>query len=422
MPEFADGVTRSPNGDQMQTIRATYYIETRISLHEAAQRLANEQSAGLSDNDIQMFNDASIGRGQAEVLGLREIVPQGADLRMAQTAPKDAILGKLVAAEVVVEYQTLEQGFGIEQLINVALGEPHLLGVLAACRLINLESDEFESWSGPAIGDSRLFGGTDARGPLLCAPIKPSTGLSVEEHADRGIQAARGGASIIKDDELCHDTSFNPLKERTGRVMAGLRELARAGGEPKTYVVNVIGARSTLRHRLDTALEAGATAVMVAPGLMGLDVVAEARAHVGRDVHVFVHNSFATVATRPPTWGMTLSLWAWLQRGLGADVVLLPSPGGSFGIDFDETRATVLALQGDFNGWRKAGVAHSGSMNAHSIEILKTLHPDDRFIMTSGSGLFDHPDGPESGARELAGALRGAHPNSGWAKQWKVYS
>ena len=403
-------------------VRAVYYVETRIALQEAAERLANEQSAGLSDNDIVRSSGLELGRSTARVTELTVVEPSEVALHLPLSHPAGSALSRdRTAGLVTVEYDTLEPGFGAVELMNVVLGEPQNLGVLNACRLSDLDPHGIRHWEGPAFGIEGIRAklGIQDR-PLCCAPIKPSTGLDVAAHVQRGVEAAVGGADIVKDDELCHDTTFNPLSARISLMVRALREADLEKNERTLYVANLIGSRASLEARLRVATDAGAEAVMVAPSLMGFDVVEEVRALAPPELFVFAHSSFTTCFTRVPTFGMDLSIWVTLQRGMGADAVLLPSTGGSFGIAPGTTSSCVAACTSPVNGWRSAFPAHSGSMNVFTLPLIAEISGSPDFIFTSGSGLFDHPEGATKGARELREALGKCNPqpSRGWGQKW----
>jgi ribulose-bisphosphate carboxylase large chain len=164
----------------------------------------------------------------------------------------------------------------------------------------------------------------------------------------------------------------------------------------------------------------GVEAVMVAPSLMGYDVIAWLRDET--DLILFAHTSFTLSYTRVQTFGVALDVWVRIQRLLGADVILLPSWGGSFGVAPAETEDCVDACLGDDIEARPAFPAHSGSMNAATVDGLARRTRSRDFILTSGSGLFDHPAGPEAGARALLAVLTDpayeVGPGSGWVKRW----
>jgi ribulose 1,5-bisphosphate carboxylase large subunit-like protein len=48
----------------------------------------------------------------------------------------------------------------------------------------------------------------------VCAPVKPATGLLLEEFAQLAYEAAADGADIIKDDEMYFGLPYAPMPER----------------------------------------------------------------------------------------------------------------------------------------------------------------------------------------------------------------
>jgi ribulose 1,5-bisphosphate carboxylase large subunit-like protein len=402
-------------------MRATYYLETVVSLGEAASRIANEQGAGLTDNDVRGLNGVVVRRGTAEVVSVVAVEPRGRPLSLPTSFPTSAAhRSDLKAAEVTIEFGEVVHEAGVEGLLNTVFGEPQNLGVLSALRLLDVDVDwRTFGLGGPRHGVSglRRILRIDTR-PILVAPIKPSMGLDLETHVGRGVTAARGGADIVKDDELCYSTGYNPLVPRIRRMRDELSTLSDTSGQRTLYIANLIGPRSNLSERLQQAVEAGAEAVLVAPSLMGIDVASEVRAE--SDVVICSHMTFTLGQTRVVNFGVEFKLFVTIQRHMGADLILLPSHGGSFGVSPSETRASVRACLDD--GMSEPCLpAHSGSMSALNYRIVRELSSTDDFAFTSGAGLFDHPGGVEQGARELRQLVEfGIEPSdTSWIKQWQ---
>ena len=401
---------------------AEYYMETRVPLLEAADRIANEQSAGLTDNDMASFSDLVQARGLAEVVEVEECQLRTVDLRAPTSSPSGVERGERRAATVKVSFPSLDLNAGLEAVLNVVFGEPQNLGVLNSLELTDLHFGEHQ-FRGPRHGLSGIrkrLRVTDR--PLLCAPIKPSTGLDLQEHVDRGLQAALGGADIIKDDELCLDTEYNPLGPRAEAMSTGLRRIEDQSNEGRLYVANLIGRRSGVLDRLRIAESNGAEAVMVAPSLMGFDVIDTIRDET--EQLIFAHSAFTLSFTRVPGFGLTLPLWVRLQRLYGADAVLLPSHGGSFGVSETETIDAVKSCISHDADVNRSAPAHSGSMNALNFDLVRNLSGGNDFIFTSGSGRFDHPDGVAAGARALRSTVSGDGDacDPSWLKSWRAFA
>src|ERR671930_36304 len=69
---------------------------------------------------------------------------------------------------------------------------------------------------------------------VVGAIVKPPLGLAPREFAETAAALARGGAELIKDDELLGDLEWCPLAERVRAVVAAIPESVR-------YAANVTG-------------------------------------------------------------------------------------------------------------------------------------------------------------------------------------
>src|SRR5205085_118817 len=82
---------------------------------------------------------------------------------------------------------------------------------------------------------------------------------------------ARGGADLIKDDELLGNQAWCPLEERVRAVVAAIPERVR-------YAANVTGPVDGLLRRSERAVELGASALMVNAFAQGVDALRALRA------------------------------------------------------------------------------------------------------------------------------------------------
>ena len=169
------------------------------------------------------------------------------------------------------------------------------------------------------------------------------------------------------------------------------------------------------------AVDAGAEAVLLAPGIMGLDVLQYAREiakSLGSNMLLFSHSTFASALTRSPIIGIGAQAWVGYQRGAGADCVVLPSTGGSFGVAPADTLSAYESANSHHTVWKSSICAHSGSLNSSNWHRIRDATRSSDFILTSGAGLFDHPLGAEAGARDLRKSLGGEHVNTDWLTSW----
>ena len=81
---------------------------------------------------------------------------------------------------------------------------------------------------------------------------------------------ARAGIDVVKDDHGLANHAFCPFEKRVLACLAAAEEVAEETGHRAVYVPNLIGTPSQVFRQLRFAQDAGARAVMVSPGLIGL--------------------------------------------------------------------------------------------------------------------------------------------------------
>ena len=74
----------------------------------------------------------------------------------------------------------------------------------------------------------------------------------------------------LKDDHGLTNQSFSPFKDRVLRCANAVQEANAKSGHHTIYAANVSGDGTDVLDRAHYAKEAGATALMVAPSLIGL--------------------------------------------------------------------------------------------------------------------------------------------------------
>jgi len=157
-------------------IRATYELEP----HGAADELARIESTGL---------------------------PWGPEAVRAHVVSEGG-------GRAVVDFPEANWGGDATLLVSaIVAGEWADAAAFSRCRLVAIE------WPAGLL-PGPVF---DAPGHVLVgAIVKPSLGLSPQEAAATAAALARGGAELVKDDELLGDPDWCPLEERVQRVVAAI--------------------------------------------------------------------------------------------------------------------------------------------------------------------------------------------------------
>jgi ribulose 1,5-bisphosphate carboxylase large subunit-like protein len=306
-------------------------------------------------------------------------------------------LARIEAGEVVevadgrsvVEFPQRNWGRDLTLLVSSLLaGEWADSAALERCRLVGLEWPD--GLPGPA------FDAPD--GVLVGAIVKPPLGLAPKEFAETAGALARGGADLIKDDELLGDQEWCPLEERVRAVAAAIPSSVR-------YAANVSGPVDGLRRRAERAVELGASALMVNAFAQGLDALRLLReADLG--VPLFAHRVGAAFWVRGPI-GVAGTVLAELTRLCGADYVQVGSFSGRVFEDEEQVRAQVAACHRPLGGARPATAVLGGGVGPeNAAEHVRRAGAGMRLLVLLGSRAYAHPGGVEEGVRAAVEAVR----------------
>jgi len=317
--------------------------------------------------------------------------------------------GKVLAEEggrAVIAWPWRNWGANLPQLMaSILVGEGCETARFTRCRLVAMEwPDELVS----ALGGGPRFGldgfrdllgpGAETR-PLLGGIVKPSLGLGPAEVAATAAALARGGCDMIKDDELLADPDWCSLADRVPLVAAALAEV----GWPVLYAANVSGPVDTLLDRAAAAVEAGATAIMVNAFATGIDSV-RAVAAAGLGVPVLAHRVGAGPIVRNPEVGVDGAVLCELTRIAGADLVQIGGFGGKLFDTHDEVARNLAACRRTLGGARVPVPVNGGGVWAGSTPTVLAAAGQDIMLLL-GMGAYEHPGGPETGARSVKQAI-----------------
>ena len=306
----------------------------------------------------------------------------------------------------VIAWPWRNWGANLPQLMaSVLVGEGCETARFTRCRLVAMEwPDEMVSalGGGPRFGldgvRAWLGSGAETR-PLLGGIVKPSLGLGPADVAATATALARGGCDLIKDDELLADPDWCPLAERVPAVAAALASV----GRPVLYAANVSGPIDTLLDRAVAAVAAGATAIMVNAFATGIDAV-RAVAAAGLGVPVLAHRVGAGPIVRNPEVGVDGAVLCELTRIAGADLVQIGGFGGKLFDTHDDVARNLAACRRPLAGARVPVPVTGGGVWAGSTPAVLAAAGSDIMLLL-GMGAYEHPGGPEAGARSVKQAI-----------------
>jgi len=306
-----------------------------------------------------------------------------------------AARGRVVAADgsrVTVELPALAGETSVPTLVSAVLaGEWGDRSDVRRCRLVDVEWPE--GLPGPA------FDAPDR--VLVGAIVKPSLGLTPAKAAEVAGALARGGADLVKDDELLCDPAACPLDERVPAIAAALPDGVR-------YAANVTGPTETLLARAERTVALGASALMLNVFAQGVDALRALReADLG--VPLFAHRVGAAFLVRGERAGVSARVVAELTRLCGADYVQVGSFSDRVHDSDEDVRAEIEACSGGLHGLRRpVAVVGGGVGPANAQEQLERAGARAGIMLLLGSAVYEHPGGAEGGVRAVAGVAGAA--------------
>ena len=308
------------------------------------------------------------------------------------------VLSEDGAERCVIEFPASNWGRNVPLLVSALVaGEGVETRAFTRCRLVGLELPG-GLLPGPAFGVPALLPG-DGLGVGVI--LKPSLGLSPSECASAAEAAARGGATLIKDDELLGDPPWCPLEER-------VRAIASVVHPSVVYCPNITGPSATLLDRARRVVELGATGVMVNAFAQGLDTVLALRdASLG--VPMFAHRVGSGPMARGERFGASGAVLASLTRWCGADYVQVGAYGGKLfdrDEDVDAQLAAARAPLGDGGCVLPAVAVLGGGVGAHNAASLARRAGGGGLLLLLGSAAYLDPRGLTASVRATVDVLQ----------------
>lgn len=236
--------------------------------------------------------------------------------------------------------------------------------------------------------------------PLIMAIFKPALGLSADDHAVILQEVASAGLDIIKDDEILGDLEVAPTLKRLEACRKVLDEVKQQTGRTVLYAVNITGAADKLIEKARLLVREGANALLLNVLTYGFSVLDALASDSEINVPIFAHPALAGAFCAAPDYGMAYSvvLGTLMAHG-GADAVLYPAHYGSLPFDAQEEALIRDSL-------RSRNVFPVPSAGIHPGIVPKALTDyGQEVILNAGTGIMDHPDGPQAGVKAFFEAL-----------------
>ncbi len=229
----------------------------------------------------RIFGSEKEARVKAEDICIEQTVEFPAD-EVPEGIIRDHVFGRIESFErqdtesfkAVISYAVEIAAGELTQLLNVIFGNS---SIKPGIRVEHLDLPEplLKQFKGPRFGREGLRKLLNVlHRPLLSTAIKPM-GLSCQELADLAYRFALGGMDMIKDDHGLTNQCCSPFEERVKRCAEAVWKANKETGGRTIYIANITAPAREVMNRARIAKDAGAGGLMVAPGLIGMDLMRE---------------------------------------------------------------------------------------------------------------------------------------------------
>ena len=327
------------------------------------------------------------------------LVPEGTWIR-------DNVVGRLEKLEAGaglagswrchVSYHADTAGGEMTQLVNVIFGNTSMKeGVMVAD--VVMPRRVLADYPGPKFGVEglrRLVG--VPRGPMIMTALKPM-GSSTAELARMAYEFAKGGIDIIKDDHGLADQPYSPYDERVRACAAAVARANAETGRRCVYAPCVCAPAHLVVSRAHAARDAGAGAVLMIPGITGLDTMRELAADPSFGLPIICHPAMLGAmlggGSKNRVGGFSHEvLLGVLPRLAGADATIFPSFGGRFGFSLEECKALQRGATREMGAMPPIFPSPGGGMTLERVAAMNEAYGEDLMLLIGGSLMGHSPD------------------------------
>lgn len=381
---------------------ATYYcaLDAGINARVKSAALAVGQTIGTWTAVPGVTTEALVHH-LGKVLSVQEIPPYELIRPYAPDEKRHYILR--------IAFPEINIGDQLPMLVTTLLGNDISTALPVKLLDIELSKEMASALHGPAFGISGLreLTGVYDR-PLILNVLKPCTGFPPEAAIERLMDSARGGADVIKDDELLADPSFNRLSERMRLFSRAVQEVYEENGHRALYCANITDRADRMFVHARRAVEIGCDMLMVNVPVAGLGMLQALAADESIALPILAHFAGFNATTEALSAGMSSPLFLGkLMRLGGADAAILPSPYSAYPFPLEGFLEIARMMQSPYYDVAPTMPVPGGGIHpATAYEITTLLGKD--IMVDVGGGIQGHPGGTAAGVQALQAAVSAA--------------
>ena len=399
----------------METIKATYWLETAHPVEKAVEALAGEQSSGtflaVPGETIELKERHGARIDRIEITGeTTEPSLPGASIPGSSGTPV------YHQAKIEVSWPLENIGVNLPNLMATVAGNLFELNQFSGLRLLDIQLPHSYSikYHGPQFGidGTRRLTNVYSR-PIIGTIIKPSVGLTPQQTAEQTKTLVDAGLDFLKDDELLGDAPHSPFTKRVDAVMNVINEAAERTSKKAMFAFNISGDIDDMLRRHDYVREKGGTCVMVSLNWIGISALTKLREHSSLPIHG--HRNGWGLMMRSPHIGIDFSAFQKIWRLAGADHLHTNGLRNKFCESDNSVIESIKACQKKEFGHCVMPVLSSGQWAGQAVDTFKAIGNTD-LMYVCGGGIVAHPSGIAAGVRSVTQGWEAAINGTSLAK------
>lgn len=314
-------------------------------------------------------------------------------LELAPSWIQEEIVGKVLSqkefdktrTEVTISYNTEITGFEIGQMLNVIWGNVSLFRDVKITK-IDFSDNFLDSFKGPRfgiVGLRKIFNAT--KRPILATALKPM-GLTSSELAKTAAIMVEAGIDFIKDDHSLANQKWATWNERVKIISDSVNEANAKFNRNSVYAPSMNRPTDQILDAALKAKELGCGAVLVLPGISGLDttrVIADCDEFA---LPIMSHPANLGSYIMNPNHGLNHEIiLATFKRISGADMSIFPNFAGRFSFSKEECLTISNSCREKLGNLKSIMPTVGGGMTLDRINEIVDFYGNDTVLLIGGA-------------------------------------